>query len=95
MRTDCSVRAVAVHKQSAYIVKMGLIMTSSPYLIETLVLILHLVFRVGISDKYVFRCSYFYRTEKTGIPVGNEVKYKNELLEVKLLHGVGWEVLPA
>ena len=52
MRTDCSVRAVAVHKQSAYIVKMGLIMTSSPYLIETLVLILHLVFRVGISDRF-------------------------------------------
>ena len=64
-------------------------------LIKALVLILPLVLRVGISDKYIFRCSYFYRTEKTGIPVGNEVKYKNELLEVEPLHGVGWEVLPA
>ena len=75
--------------------KMESIKRSVMYLIKTLVLILPLVLRVGISDKYIFRCSYFYRTEKTGIPVGNEVKCQNELLEVKSLHGLGWEVLSA
>ena len=69
MRTDCSVRAVAVHKQSAYIVKMESIKRSTMYLIKALVQILPLVLRVGISDIIFNIESIIYNGNAVVIPL--------------------------